>query len=108
MAEPPANPASVRLEATVPGYLGTKNNPNSLLTQMAVQAFVLDDANQPATSISGGNVQVRILPGTEAAAGARLVSGAQSGSVFAIALYWRCGNVLVVEWCRKLVRFSWN
>ena len=74
-------PASVRLEATVPGYLGTKNNPNSLLTQMAVQAFVLDDANQPATSISGGNVQVRILPGTEAAAGARLVSGAQSGSV---------------------------
>lgn len=74
-------PASVRLEATVPGYLGTKNNPNSLLTQMAVQAFVLDDANQPATSISAGNVQVRILPGTEAAAGARLVSGAQSGSV---------------------------
>jgi hypothetical protein len=74
-------PASVRLEAQIPGYLGTKNNTNKLLSQMAIQAFVLDDANQPASSVSGGNVQVRILAGTEAAQGARLVSGAQSGSV---------------------------
>lgn len=74
-------PASVRLEAQIPGYLGTKNNIKGLLSQMAIQAFVLDDANQPASSVSGGNVQVRILSGTEAALGARLVSGSQSGSV---------------------------
>ncbi|MBD9403713.1 putative Ig domain-containing protein [Acidovorax sp. ACV02] len=74
-------PASVRLEAQIPGYLGSKNNANGLLSQMAIQAFVLDDANQPATSVTGGNVQVRIIAGTEAAQGARLVAGAQSGSV---------------------------
>ena len=74
-------PASVRLEAQIPWYLGTKNNTNGLLTQMAIQAFVLDDANQPAGSVSGGNVQVRILSGTEASQGARLVAGSQSGSV---------------------------
>lgn len=74
-------PASVRLEASIPGYLGTKGNVNGLLSQMAIQAFVLDDANQPASSVSGGNVQVRILSGTEAAQGARLVAGSQSGSV---------------------------
>ena len=74
-------PASVRLEAQIPWYLGTKNNTNGLLTQMAIQAFVLDDANQPAGSVSGGNVQVRILSDTEASQGARLVAGSQSGSV---------------------------
>jgi hypothetical protein len=74
-------PASVRLEAQIPGYLGTKNNANGLLSQMAIQAFVLDDANQPAASVSGGNVQVRILSGTDAGEGARLVAGSQSGSV---------------------------
>ena len=74
-------PASVRLEAQIPWYLGTKNNTNGLLTQMAIQAFVLDDANQPAASVSGGNVQVRILSGTEASQGARLIAGSQSGSV---------------------------
>ena len=74
-------PASVRLEAQIPWYLGTKNNTNGLLTQMAIQAFVLDDANQPAASVSGGNVQVRILSDTEASQGARLVAGSQSGSV---------------------------
>jgi hypothetical protein len=74
-------PASVRLEAQIPGYLGTKGNANSLLSQMAIQAFVLDDANQPASGVTGGNVQVRILSGTDAAQGARLVAGSQSGSV---------------------------
>ena len=71
-------PASVRLEAMIPGYLGTKNNPNSLLTQMGIQAFVLDDLNQPAASVTGGNVRVRILPDTDAAKGARLIAGSQS------------------------------
>lgn len=74
-------PASVRLEAQIPGYLGTRGNANGLLNQMALQAFVLDDTNQPSTNASGANVQVRILAGTEAAQGARLVAGSQSGSV---------------------------
>ncbi|TWG38823.1 putative Ig domain-containing protein [Acidovorax delafieldii] len=74
-------PASVRLEASIPGYLGVKNNVNGLLSQMAIQAFVLDDANQPASGVTGGSVQVRLLSGTEAAQGARLVAGSQSGSV---------------------------
>ena len=77
-------PASVRLEAQIPGYLGTKNNVNGLLSQMAIQAFVLDDANQPAAGVTGGSVQVRILSGTDAAQGARLVAGSQSGSVLAV------------------------
>jgi hypothetical protein len=74
-------PASVRMVAQVPGYLGTKTNANGLLNQMGIQVFVMDDANQPTASNSGANVQVRILAGTEAAQGARLVAGSQSGSV---------------------------
>lgn len=74
-------PASVRIETAVPGYLGTKNNTNALLNQMAMQAFVMDDANQPTASTSGANAQVRILSGTSAAQGARLVANSQSGSV---------------------------
>lgn len=74
-------PANISMEAQIPGYLGTKNNANGLRNQMAIQAFVMDDANQPTASSSGANVQVRILAGTDAAAGARLVAGTQSGSV---------------------------
>jgi hypothetical protein len=74
-------PASVRLAAQSNDILGTKFNANGILTQMAVQAFVMDDANQPTGSTSGSNVQVRILSGTDAALGARLVAGSQSGSV---------------------------
>ena len=74
-------PASVRLAAQVDDILGTKSNPNGILSQMAIQAFVMDDANQPTGSTSGSNVQVRILSGTDAAQGARLVAGSQSGSV---------------------------
>lgn len=69
------------MAAQVPGYLGTKTNANGLLNQMGVQVFVMDDANQPTASNSGANVQVRILGGTDAAQGARLVAGSQSGSV---------------------------
>lgn len=75
-------PASVRMAAaTDPGYLGTKGNSNGIMNQMAMQAFVMDDANQPTPSTSGANAQVRILSGTSAAQGARLVAGNQSGSV---------------------------
>lgn len=74
-------PASVRMIAQVEDILGTRSNPNGILSQMAIQAFVMDDANQPTGSTSGSNVQVRILSGTDAARGARLVAGSQSGSV---------------------------
>lgn len=74
-------PASVRMAAQTPGFLGAKTNANGLLNQMGVQVFVMDDANQPTASASGANVQVRILAGTDAAQGARLVAGSQGGSV---------------------------
>lgn len=74
-------PASIVMEAQTPGYLGTKSNANGLRNQMGIQAFVMDDANQPTASSSGANVQVRILSGTDAGDSARLVAGAQSGSV---------------------------
>lgn len=74
-------PASVRLIAQREDVLGTRSNPNGILSQMAIQAFVMDDANQPTGSTSGSNVQIRILGGTDAARGARLVAGSQDGSV---------------------------
>lgn len=74
-------PASVRMQAQFADILGAKGNANGILSQMAIQAFVMDDANQPTGSSSGSSVQVRILSGTSAAQGARLVAGSQSGSV---------------------------
>ena len=75
-------PASVVIQAATPGYLGTKNSIDpDLRNQMGIQAFVMDDANQPTASSSGANVQVRILSGTDAGDSARLVAGGQSGSV---------------------------
>ena len=77
-------PASVRM--VVPSqvsYMGTKGNadPRNLPSTTIMQAFVQDDAIQPVSSSSGANVQVRILPGTDAAVGARLVAGSLSGGV---------------------------
>lgn len=74
-------PASVVLKAAVPGYLGTIGNGNGIRNQMGIQAFVMDDTNQPTASGSGANVQVRILSRSGAASGARLVAGNQSGSI---------------------------
>jgi hypothetical protein len=62
-------------------FLGSKSNPNGLINQVGIQAFVLDDSNQPTPDASGAKVQVRIMAGTDAANGARLVSGNQSGSI---------------------------
>lgn len=77
-------PASVSM--VVPSersYMGTKGNADirNLPSTVIMQAFVQDDAIQPVSSNSGANVQVRILPGTDAASGARLVAGSLSGSV---------------------------
>lgn len=80
-------PASVSM--VVPSqrsYMGTQGNadPRELPSSMVMQAFVQDDAIQPVSSSSGANVQVRILPGTDAAVGARLVAGNLSGGVLQV------------------------
>ena len=75
-------PASIRVSAEktgYSGYLGTKNNANSLLNQMAAQVFVMDDANQPVSSGSEPNVKIEIISETGSDA-PRLVAGSQSGS----------------------------
>ena len=73
--------ASVQVESVIPGYLGTKENTSSLKNQMALVAFVLDDANQPVAASNTPNLQVSIRSNTEAASGARLLAEGQSGSV---------------------------
>ena len=75
-------PASISM--VVPsqqGYMGTKGNATRIPSTVVMQALVQDDAIQPVSSSSGANVQVRILPGTDAAVGARLVAGVLSGGV---------------------------
>jgi len=55
------------------GYLGTQGNHRDRIPNSQVmQVYVMDDADQP---VPNGNVQVRILPGSEASVGARLVAG---------------------------------
>ncbi len=73
-------PASVIGKAQAPGYLGSQNNPNNVRNNVGLQAFVMDDANQPVSSTGAASVQIRILP-SSASTGARLLLGQQSGSV---------------------------
>ncbi|WP_084153699.1 hypothetical protein [Simplicispira psychrophila] len=77
-------PASIRIDASIPNYnyyFGTKDNVAGLDNQMAMVAFVMDDANQPVVSSSAPNLQVSIRSGASTASGARLLAGNQSGSV---------------------------
>ncbi|HNI83984.1 MAG TPA: Ig domain-containing protein [Ottowia sp.] len=70
-------PASVLATAKAPRYLGSQNNVSGIRNNVAIQAFVMDDANQPVANGAAANLQIRILP-TPAAEGARLL-GAQDG-----------------------------
>jgi len=55
------------------GILGTQgNHKDRLPNSQAMQVYVMDDVGQP---VPNGNVQVRVLPGSEASLGARLVAG---------------------------------
>ena len=72
-------PASVLGITQAPGYLGSQFNTNDIRNNVAIQAFVMDDANQPIPNPGASNVQVRILPLTAAAEGARLLLGTQVG-----------------------------
>jgi len=73
-------PASVLGTLQAPGYLGTRDNTHRLRNNVGLNAFVMDDANQPIPNPSASNLQIGIRP-FGASAGARLLSGAQSGSV---------------------------
>lgn len=76
-------PANVIGTAQVPGYLGTSLNTSGLRNNVVINAKVMDDANQPIPDPSAANVQVSIRP-FGASAGARLLAGAQSGSMVQI------------------------
>lgn len=73
--------ASVRAIAQAPGYLGSRDNLAGLRNSVAMQAFVMDDANQPVPNSGAPNLQVSIRSSLGAASGARLIAGSQSGSV---------------------------
>lgn len=73
-------PANVIGTAQVPGYLGTSQNTFGLRNNVVINAKVMDDANQPIPDPSAANVQVNIRP-FGASAGARLLSGGQSGNM---------------------------
>lgn len=70
--------ASIKGIAAYP-LLGTQGNLNNLRTSTAIEAYVLDDANQPVPASAKANLQVAIVSGG-AANGARLLAGSQSSS----------------------------
>lgn len=63
--------------------LGRQGNTNNARTTSAIEAYVLDDANQPLPAAARPNLQVAIVTGG-ASAGARLLSGSQGGSVIQV------------------------
>ncbi len=71
--------ASISAIAAYP-TLGTQGNLNNVRTSTAIEAHVLDDANQPVPAPTKANLQVAVVS-SAAATGARLLAGAQSGSV---------------------------
>lgn len=86
-------PASVLGVTQAPAYLGTKNNTNLVRNNVGIQAFIMDDANQPIANSAASNLQVSILPLSSAADGARLVSGNQSGSVIQVRTIGGIGQI---------------
>ncbi|MGB4925555.1 MAG: Ig domain-containing protein [Giesbergeria sp.] len=80
-------PASVIATTQAPRYLGSRDNLNLIRNNVGIQAFLMDDANQPIPDPSAANVQISIRPfasAADASAGARLLSGSQSGSVIQV------------------------
>jgi len=71
-------PASMQVVALAPSYLGVQENTANLRTSIDTNVYAWDDANQPVPNPSMANLQVDIIGGN-AAAGARLLSGATSG-----------------------------
>ncbi|WP_460480362.1 Ig domain-containing protein [Comamonas humi] len=75
-------PASIVYQAQAPYYLGTRDNPNHLRNNVAIEALVMNDGNQRISS-SKPNVQLNILP-TTAADGARLLANGQTGTALQV------------------------
>lgn len=71
--------ASIRTVAQY-NLLGTQGNFDNVRTATAIQAFVLDEANQPLPESANANLQVRIAGGS-AITGARLLGAQASGSL---------------------------
>lgn len=69
-----------------PGALLSRDTPMRLpyRNSIGIQAFVMDDANQPIPAPSAPNLQVSIRSIGPAAVGARLLQGNQSGSVLQV------------------------
>lgn len=80
-------PASVRFLAENPGYLGTQYTTDSRLrNNVGINAILMDDANQVVPNLSAPNLQISIVPQAGTAyEGARLISGAVSGSAVQVA-----------------------
>lgn len=76
-------PASVRAVTQAPGFLGSRDNLSGLRNNVGLQAFLMDDANQPVPNSPAANLQVSIRP-FGASTGARLLAGNQSGNVLQI------------------------
>lgn len=77
--------ASTGLVSSIKGVsqfdvLGVQGNLLNFRTSTAIEAYALDDANQPVPVSAKANMQVAIVSGG-ASAGARLLLGSQSGSV---------------------------
>lgn len=64
--------------------LGAQGNENNARTATVIQAFVLDDANQPLPESGKSNLQISIRPTGPAAIGARLLSGSSSGGTLQV------------------------
>ncbi|KRC16941.1 hypothetical protein ASE31_07535 [Acidovorax sp. Root217] len=78
--------SSVTGIAEAPGVLLSRDSISRApyRNNIGVQAFVMDDANQPIPAPSAPNLQVSIRPIGQAAVGARLLQGNQSGSVLQV------------------------
>ncbi|WP_298212791.1 putative Ig domain-containing protein [Acidovorax sp.] len=73
-------PASVRATAQAPGYLGSQNNTSDIRNNVGLQAFLMDEANQPVPNSDAANLQVSIRS-FGASSGAKILAGNQSGGV---------------------------
>lgn len=78
--------SSVTGVAEAPGVLLSRDNASRTpyKNNIGIQAFVMDDANQPIPAPSAPNLQVSIRSLGQAAVGARLLQGNQSGSVLQV------------------------
>ena len=69
-----ATPAGVTYSTPQAQYVGSRDNVNNIPNQIAIEATVRNDNNQPITNAGKPNLQVSIVPTTNST-GARLMAG---------------------------------